>query len=137
MRNIRQIPTRAMMEILRIEATTHTPLIDFSRSGRLKMEGRSFPEDVTKFYAPLIEFVSSLEVSDVKLDVSLEYLNTASSRKLMDFFKHLDANSKIQNIVIHWHYEEGDEDSIEIAEIYEEALLRCEFRYHEYAEVED
>ena len=126
-----------MMEILKIEATTHTPLIDFNQDGKLKIEGRSFPEDVTRFYSPLIEFVSELNVSNVTLDISLEYLNTASSRKMMDFFKHLDANSKIQNVLVNWYYEEGDEDSIEIAEIYEEALLRCQFRYHEYAETED
>lgn len=124
------------METLKIEATIHTPLIDFNQNGRLKMEGRSFPEDVSKFYAPLIEFVSNIEAEAVYLDISLDYLNTASSRKMMDLFKHLDANSKIHDILVNWHYEEGDEDSIEIAEIYEESLLRCQFRYHEYAEIE-
>jgi hypothetical protein len=123
------------MEQLAIESSTHTPRVDFSPNGKLKMEGRSFPEDATKFYDPLVAFVTELQAESVSFDINMDYFNTASSRKMMDMFKHLDANSKIGNIIINWHYEEGDEDSIEIAEIFEEALLRCKFRYFEYAEV--
>ena len=45
-----------------------------------------------------------------------------------------DANNKICSIKVNWHFEEGDEDSVETAEIYEESLLRVAFRYLEYAE---
>jgi hypothetical protein len=126
----------AIMEKLIKEATTHTPLADFDPSGRLKLEGRSFPEDVAQFFDPLIDFVKNLEAGTVRFDINLEYFNTASSKKLLDLFKHLDANNHIQTIKIHWHYEEGDDDSVETAEIFEESLLRCEFIYHEYAETE-
>lgn len=122
------------MEKLIKEATTHTPRAEFDPNGRLKMEGRSFPENVANFFDPLIDFVRTLEVDTVRFDVNLEYFNTASSKKLMDIFKHLDANSHINTILIHWHYEEDDEDSLDTAEIFEESLLRCEFIYHEYAE---
>lgn len=123
-----------MMEKLIKEATTHTPMADFDPSGRLKLEGRSFPENVAKYYDPLIDFVKDLKVDTVRFDVNLEYFNTASSKKLLDLFKHLDANSHINTILIHWHYEEGDDDSLETAEIFEESLLRCQFLYQEYAE---
>lgn len=122
------------MEKLIKEATTHTPMADFDPSGRLKLEGRSFPENVAVYYDPLIDFVRDLKVDTVRFDVNLEYFNTASSKKLLDLFKHLDANSHINTILIHWHYEEGDDDSLETAEIFEESLLRCEFLYQEYAE---
>jgi hypothetical protein len=124
----------AMMEKLLKEATTHTPMADFDPSGRLKLEGRSFPENVAIYFDPLINFVKDLKTDTVRFDVNLEYFNTASSKKLMDLFKHLDANSNINTVIIHWHYEEGDDDSLETAEIFEESLLRCEFLYHEYAE---
>jgi hypothetical protein len=68
------------------------------------------------------------------MDVNLEYFNTASSKKIMDLFKHLDANSNIKDILINWHYEEGDDDSVETAEIFEESLFRSKFRYLEIAE---
>ena len=122
------------MESIILEASTHTPHIEFSHDGKLKMEGRCFPEDVSIFFDPLISFVSQLESSCVVMDVNLEYFNTASSKKLMDLFKHLDANNNIKTILINWHYEEGDDDSIETAEIFEESLIRSEFRY---IEIED
>ncbi len=122
------------MEKLIKEATTHTPRAEFDPTGRLKLEGRSFPENVANFFDPLIDFVRDLKVDTVRFDVNLEYFNTASSKKLMDLFKHLDANNHVNTVLIHWHYEEDDEDSLDTAEIFEESLLRCEFIYHEYAE---
>ncbi len=123
------------METLAFNATSHTPMIEFCPDGKLKMEGRSFPEDVGKFFDPLIDFVSEIESENVVLDVNLEYFNTASSKKLMDLFKHLDANNHINHILINWRYEEGDDDSVETAEIFEESLLRSEFRYMEIEDI--
>ncbi|HBH48285.1 MAG TPA: hypothetical protein DDX98_06580 [Bacteroidales bacterium] len=122
------------MEPLVFEATSHLPEIVFNPDGRLKMEGRCIPEDVFKLFNPMIEYVRELHAANVTFDVNLEYFNTATSKKLMELFKTIDANNKVGSILINWHFEEGDEDSIDMAEIYEESLLRSEFRYHEYAE---
>ena len=46
----------------------------------------------------------------------------------------IPANNKIEEILVNWYFEEGDEDSVETAEIYEESLLRTDFRYIELAE---
>jgi hypothetical protein len=123
------------MEKLVIDGTNHSPRVEFNPDGVLKLEGRSFPEDATGFYSPLIEFVSDLEVMSVSLLINLEYINTASSKKLLELFRQLDSNEKIFNVVIDWHYEEGDDDSVETAEIFEESLDRIKFVYSEYAEV--
>jgi hypothetical protein len=123
------------MEKLVIEATNHSPRVEFNSDGMLKIEGRSFPEDATSFYSPLIEYVSGLEVLSVNLLVNLEYINTASSKKLLDLFRQLDSNENVFNVTIDWQYEEGDEDSVETAEIFEESLDRVKFVYSEYAEV--
>lgn len=122
------------MEALLLEASTHTPLVEFNPDGKLKIEGRCFPEDVSIFFNPLIAYVSQLDSSCVVFDINLEYFNTASSKKLMDMFKHLDANNSVHDILVKWHYEEGDDDSLETAEIFEESLLRSRFRY---LEIED
>ena len=124
------------MEPIVIEATSHSPLVNFLPSGNLKMEGRSIPEDVFRLFDPLVEFAQNLNSENVTFEVNLEYFNTATSKKLMELFKTIDANNKVGGILINWHFEEGDEDSVEMAEIYEESLLRSEFRYHEHAEVE-
>ena len=125
------------MDPIVTEATSHLPAINFQPDGSLSLEGRSIPENVLTFYDPLIEFGRNLTNVDVQFKVNLEYFNTATSKKLMELFKTLDANNKIGKIMIHWHFEEGDEDCAEMGEIYEESLLRADFRYHEYAELQE
>ena len=123
------------MDQLLIEATANSPKVEFNPEGLLKLEGRSFPEDATNFYDPLINYVSELESHTVNLHVNLEYINTASSKKLLDLFRELDSNEKIIDILVNWYYEEGDDDSLETAEIFEESLDRMRFVYSEYAEI--
>jgi len=122
------------MERINVESTPYLPLIDFSPEGKLKLEGRSIPEDVCKLYDPLIAFVDELSVEEVSLDINLEYFNTSSSKKLLELLRHLDANTKVTTIKVNWYFEEGDDDSVETAEIYEEMLHRVDFRYIQYAE---
>jgi len=124
------------MENLFCEETDSLPLIDFKCDGRLKLEGKSIPEDVAKIYNPLIEFINEIKTANVVFDINLIYFNTATSKKLMEMLRHLDANNKVNQIQVKWHFEEGDEDSVEMAEIFEESLLRVDFRYFEYAETE-
>lgn len=122
------------MKKLVIEQTSHSPYVEFTPKGKLKLEGRSLPENVNTLFNPLIDFVCKLEVESAVLDINLEYFNTASSKKLLELMKNLEANNKVGSVLINWHYEEGDDDSVEMAEIYEELLMRTEFRYHEFPE---
>jgi hypothetical protein len=124
------------METLTIQATSHTPEVTFNSNGLLKLEGRSYPEDAANFYNPLIEYVKELTVKSITMDIYLEYINTASSKKLLHMMQVLDDMEDITAIHVNWHYEEGDEDSLETAEIYEESLDRVKFTYSEYADVE-
>lgn len=124
------------MESLVIEETNHTPLVEFNPDGKLKMKGRSLPEDVNKLFNPLIDYVVNLNIENAIFDINLEYFNTASSKKLLELIKSLEANNKIDSVLVNWHYEEGDDDSMEMAEVYEELLMRTEFRYHEFAETQ-
>jgi len=122
------------MNNLIIEPTNSTPVIQFREDGRLLMEGRSLPENVLKFYTPLIEWAAKLTAEVVKLDINLEYLNSASSKKLLELLKVFDANSHITTFIINWHYESDDEDSLENGQIFEDLLRKAQFRYHEYSE---
>lgn len=123
------------MEDLTITATKQTPAIDFKLNGLLKIEGRAYPENAAQFFDPLIDFIVELEVNDVTLDINLEYINTASSKKLMHMLQVVDDMENVNSILVNWHYEEGDEDSIETAEIYEESLERVKFTYNEVADI--
>jgi hypothetical protein len=123
------------MEPIVIESTGHSPKVNFNPNGQLLLEGKSLPEDVASFYDPLIDFITKLTTDKVVFDINLDYFNTATSKKLFDLLKHLDSNNKNGAVLINWHYEEGDDDSVEMAEIYEEdCLIRTQFRYIKHAE---
>jgi len=122
-----------MKEII-IEKTASTPAIEFYDDGRMLIEGRSLPEDVGKFYKPLLEWVTALKAETVKVNINLEYLNSASAKKLLEMLKSLDANNNIKNFIINWHYEEGDDDTLETGQIFEELLRKAQFRYLELSE---
>ena len=122
------------MQDLILKSTPLSPKVEFYSNGNLKMEGRSLPEDVEKIYAPIIKWIIDLKAETVNFDINLEYFNSASSKKIMEILKYLDANNNIKQLNINWHYEEGDDDSVEIAQIYEESLLRVHFKYIEYDE---
>jgi len=122
------------MKNLTIEPTSSTPAVDFKTDGRMLIEGRSLPEDVNKFYLPLTDWALKLTAEVVKLDINLEYLNSASTKKMLEFLKVLDANSHIKTFIVNWHYESDDEDTLENGQIFEELLRKAQFLYHEYSE---
>ncbi|MBN2275892.1 MAG: DUF1987 domain-containing protein [Bacteroidales bacterium] len=122
-----------MNEIL-IEATNSTPAIDFDLNGRLFIKGRSLPNDVKAFYKPLIEWCIDLSAGSVVMDIYIDYFNSASIKMLLEMLRRLDANNKIESLIVNWHYEEGDESVLETGQLFEELLRRVPFRYHEYAE---
>jgi hypothetical protein len=122
------------MNNLTIEETSSTPAIQFNTDGRMLMEGRSLPENVQRFFEPLIDWSRTLTAEAVKLDINLEYMNSASTKKVLEFLKVLDANNCIKTFIVNWHYESEDEDTLENGQIFEELLRKAQFRYHEYSE---
>jgi hypothetical protein len=122
------------MKNMHFDPTSTTPEVKFSTDGRLMIEGRSLPENVVEFYNPLIAWASMLKAEVVKFDLNLEYLNSASSKKLLEVLRSLDVNKSIKELIINWHYESDDEDSLESGQIFEDLLTKAVFRYHEYSE---
>ncbi len=117
------------------EATRNTPLIDLNLSeGKIKLSGRSSPENSVNFYAPLLNALRSDEVAATSLavDVSLEYFNTSSSKCLFDIFKQLKRMERIgKELVINWYYEASDDDMFEAGEDYSD-ILDLEFNFIEH-----
>lgn len=117
------------MQAIYIEPSDYSPRIDFNPSGKLLLEGRSLPEDVNKLFEPLMQFAKSITIHNLQFDINLEYFNTATSKKLLELLQTFDLNTNIGYMVVNWHYEEDDDDSKEIAEIYAECLLRVQMNY--------
>ncbi|MFC2103878.1 DUF1987 domain-containing protein [Bacteroidota bacterium] len=123
------------MNSLVIQKTDSTPEISFLQKGELKITGRSLPEDVHKFYDPLIEWVKKLEVNKVKVDLKLEYLNTSSTKKVLNLLIALDENTQINEVEINWYYEFDDLEMEDLGGIYEDELKRAKFHYIESVDI--
>jgi hypothetical protein len=117
------------MQSLVIEASNYTPLIDFQQNGYLLIEGRCVPENADKIFDPLVNFVSELTTSEVVIDINLEYFNTCTAKRLFQLLYRTEKNWKIEQFHVNWHYEKGDNDSVEVAEVLEECLDRATFHY--------
>ena len=102
------------MNNLLIESTKKTPEVSFHADGRLKISGRSIPEDPTQFYDQLFEWMYFYcqEPNDITtLDIELEYLNSGSSKAILHILRALvDLHKKGKRLTINWYYEEGDDD---------------------------
>ena len=115
------------MNNLSIQQTDATPEIDFNLNGNLKITGRSLPEDVHKFYDPIIEWVKQLKSDHVKVDIKLEYLNTSSTKKVLNLLILLDETEFVKRVDVKWYYEFDDLDMEEVGVIYKEELKRTKF----------
>lgn len=103
-----------------IQATENTPLVVFDLTkGRLELRGRCFPENPSKFYDPIIEWLNgNIEGQPIEanLEVYLEYYNTGTYIRLLEIFDLLgQKNDMGHQLEVHWYVEESDEDSIENA----------------------
>ena len=126
------------MEKLNLTGSPKTPTIEFnSESGYLLIKGRSIPENSIEFYRPLIEALEAYNdtpQATTKVDISLEYFNTSSSKCILDVFKRLETiNSGASEVLINWHYEEEDEDMLEAGEDYQ-AIINIPFKMIEVEE---
>ena len=122
------------MNSLFIDSTNVTPRVDFKFTGIFILDGKSCPVNVNTFYDPIFKWIDCIKIEKVVFDINLEYINSASVKKIFELLKHIDSNNNIEKIIINWHYEEGDDDTLETGQILEELLTRLQFKYFEYLE---
>ena len=122
------------MNNLLIESTKKTPEVSFHFDGRLKISGRSIPEDATLFYDQLFEwifFYCQEPAESTTLDIELEYFNSGSSKAILHILRALvDISKKGRRLTVNWYYEEGDDDIMERGEYYE-SILEYKFNFFE------
>jgi hypothetical protein len=122
------------MKDLIINRTQDTPEVSFLMDGNFTIEGRAFSEDPRKFFEPIINWCQDLALDTLNFEVKLDYLNTSSSKLMVDLLKTIDANPKISNKEIKWYFEEDDEDILEAGQIIEETTYSTSFYFLEVAE---
>ncbi|MFW6095836.1 MAG: DUF1987 domain-containing protein [Bacteroidota bacterium] len=119
-----------------IKGTSETPEVILNKkSGEIKFQGRSMPEDAKSFYVPLKEWIAEYAENPAPgthVVFSYEYFNTASSKMIMEILEEI---SKIQDkdkqIKAEWHYLEDDDDMLEAGEDYAD-ITGLNFDYISY-----
>jgi hypothetical protein len=123
-----------MMQDIIIQATNGTPQVSFETNGDLLLKGRSLILNVDLFYQPLCDWLHQLTSTSVRFTIKFDYFNSASSKKILEMLKVIDANINIKDFDVFWHFETDDEDILEMGQIFEERLHKANFYYKEYAE---
>lgn len=111
------------MDVIKIKGTDDTPnVILDAQNNIIEFSGRSLPEDVATFYAPIIEWIVQYAKNpNPKTNVvfKLEYFNTASSKMILDIFlKFEEIHKDGHDVSISWYYQEDDEDMEEACDEY-------------------
>jgi len=120
------------MQDLIIESTKSTPSIQFEAdSGYLRIAGESYPENVAKFYAPVLDWLRSyLEqvTGETTMEFRVTYFNSSSSKLFMTIFDLLEqAVVKGKAISVRWVCDEDNDIAIECGEEFKEELSRLPF----------
>jgi hypothetical protein len=121
---------------LHIEKGANTPKIDFlSEEGILQFEGRSIPENPNDFYKPLFQWVQEyfkLPQKKTTIVIKLEYINSGSSKSLLEFFRIVKEQFAAgNNCLVKWYSEEDDESVQELGEHYQ-FTLKIPFEFVHY-----
>lgn len=115
------------METLRIEATNSTPEIFFDPvTGILSMSGESYPENSFEFFRPVLSWLSRFSVvhhGPLTLNTNLSYLNTGSTKCMMDILDLLEESYQNGgNVAVNWYYDEENHRAFETAEEFREEV---------------
>lgn len=115
------------MELFRSAASKSTPEILFDPiSGVLRMAGESYPENSFEFYAPVISWLArflAVHNGPVTLDINFSYLNTGSTKCMMDILDILEENHVSgRSVQILWHCDAENDRAIETAEEFREEV---------------
>ncbi len=114
------------MELVTLEGTRKTPDVTLDPAGKIKLGGRSIPEDASKFFSAIIAWVveyASSPKDTTRVDIALEYFNSGSAKYVMQILRELsEIKLNGKELIVNWYYEEGDDDILERGEYYASIL---------------
>jgi hypothetical protein len=120
------------MEKLVLQGTENTPAVLLDPTGsRFEIMGRSLPVDARKVYGPILQWFETYALNPnptTEMVFKLEYINTGSSKMLLDLFFGLQ---KIKGASASWCFLEDDEDMEEMGEEFRE-LVKLPFELKSY-----
>ena len=116
-----------MMKELVLEKTVKTPYVNCdAKSGVVKINGRSIPENPEEFYTLLFDWLKEYykqPQSETNIHVQLEYINSGSSKFILELFYIIqDFHKNGASSKINWYYEEDDEAVLELGKHYQSII---------------
>jgi hypothetical protein len=121
------------MQELLIEASKSSPRVHFDPSRRvLEIHGESYPENASKFYAPVFEwlgqYLAGLGEEPVIVDLNISYFNSSSSKALMNLFDMLEESCRNgRRISVIWRFDPDNETAQECGEEFKEDVCDLPF----------
>lgn len=106
------------MKDLIITHTDESPEVNFKTTGELLIKGVSIPENVSKFYSPVNEWLEGFKKNSPKtatLTFEIEYINTSTSRAFIDIAKKVASFKEVGTTVkAIWRYANDDDDNLDL-----------------------
>jgi len=110
------------MNIFTLSQSKNTPEVLFNLDeSKLDFNGRSIPEDVNMFYAPLLTWIETNkkniaeDIRTLSISVNLIYFNSATLKFIVSLLKHIITIKGADFVQITWLYDDDDEDMLETA----------------------
>ena len=96
------IPTRDTPEVLLDKST-----------GKLRIEGNSYPSNSPEFYAPILEWysarVNDQSLKSIEIELYFHYINTSSTKVVIKFLEMLESYHANGNACsVTWFYDPDD-----------------------------
>lgn len=115
------------METLHIEGTRSTPQVHFDpATGILTVRGESYPENSFEFYQPILVWVGeflAVHNGTTSLNIELSYLNTGSTKCMMDLLDLFEESFKNgRTVAINWYCDHENDRAVEAAEEFKEEV---------------
>ena len=114
-------------KVIDIQKTEDSPriLLDENKSIFL-IEGSSFPEDAYAVYIVVLDWLKDITKrfeNELQCVFKFKVISSASHKMIYEILVELEKlYNKSSNIIIHWYYEEHDEDMLEVGEDFTETL---------------
>ena len=128
------------MKRLIVSATDYTPSLDLNPANlSMTFKGVSRPENVGLFYQQVIDWVDDISKEaeqqtqkEIKVIFMLDYCNSASQKYMLIFLERLvELKNKGFQLLVEWHYDEGDDKMLEDGEDIADAV-GLEFSFHTF-----
>ncbi len=121
------------METLIIKETNDTPSVTLDKeNNRFEIKGKSLPENVNSFYEPVLNWLEKYFENpnpETKIDLNIDYLNTASSKSMLSLLLILEnAINKGHKVEVIWQYLVDDEDMFDVGEEYSQ-IIKVPFKF--------